>query len=150
MKKIWIIIPIILVAGIFWFFIVSPGFQRSVQPTPSPEIPPQESIKEPEVPQKPQEPEVSDQQEINLEQSVYPGFFSPDPLIVKKGIPVKLSVTTKHREHINRISIQPWVSRSDTLSPGKITVINFTPDQIGEFKIRNIGHGFEGILQVVE
>ena len=31
-----------------------------------------------------------------LEQvSIYPGEFSPDPLIVKKGEPVKLLVTTQ-------------------------------------------------------
>jgi hypothetical protein len=117
-------------------------------------------IEETEVPQEPEEPEVpvqeplpspqSSVQEINLEQSIYPGYFSPDPVIVKKGIPVRILATTKQREHINRISIQPWISRSDTLSPGEITIIEFTPDQTGEFEIRNIGHGFTGILKVIE
>ena len=143
---------------------------RIIQPTVLPTRLPQESIEVPEVLQEPEEleepkalpaPEVPVQelplpssqlkiQEFDLEQSVYPGYFSPNPLIVKKDIPVKLLVTTKQREHINRISIQPWISSSDTLSPGKVTIIEFTPDQVGEFKIRNIGHGFEGILKVVE
>ena len=82
--------------------------------------------------------------------SIYPGEFSPDPLIVKKGEPLKLLVTTQVREHVNRISILPWVARSNRLSPGKTTVVEFTPDKTGDFKIRNIGHGFTGILKVVE
>ena len=89
--------------------------------------------------------------EIKLEQvSIYPGEFSPDPLIVRKGEPLKLLVTTQVREHVNRISILPWVARSDRLSPGKTTVVEFTPDETGDFVIRNIGHGFTGILRVVE
>ncbi len=88
--------------------------------------------------------------ELTLEQrSVYPGEFSPKVLTVKKGEPVRLLVTSKAREHVNRISILPWVARSETLS-GKPTVIEFTPDQTGDFEIRNIGHGFTATLRVVE
>lgn len=123
-------------------------------PTPTPEIPTKEEPPPPPQPEpEPTPPPPTPQptvQEFNLEQSVYPGFFSPDPLIVKKGIPLKINATTLHREHINRLSIQPWISSSDLLIPGKVVVIEFTPDQIGEFKIRNVGHGFEGILKVVE
>ena len=89
--------------------------------------------------------------EVNLEQvNIYPGEFSPDPLIVTKGEPLTLLVTTRVREHVNRISILPWVARSDRLSPGKTTVVEFTPDETGDFEIRNIGHGFTGILRVIE
>ena len=87
---------------------------------------------------------------VDLEQTIYPPAFSPDPIIVEKGIPVRILATTKQREHVNRISILPWISRSDTLRPGKTTIIEFTPDQTGEFAIRNIGHGFTGTLKVVE
>ena len=94
---------------------------------------------------------IADAAEIELEQvSIYPGEFSPDPLIVRKGEPLKLLVTTRAREHINRISILPWVARSDNLLPGKTIVLEFTPDKTGDFEIRNIGHGFTGILRVVE
>ncbi len=94
---------------------------------------------------------AADAAEVKLEQvSLYPGAFSPDPLIVRKGEPLKLLVTTRVREHVNRISILPWVARSDRLSPGKTTVVEFTPDETGDFEIRNIGHGFTGILRVVE
>ncbi len=92
-----------------------------------------------------------DAAEVKLEQvNIYPGEFSPDPLIVRKGEPLKLLVTTRVREHVNRISILPWVAWSDRLSPGKTTVVEFTPDETGDFEIRNIGHGFTGILRVVE
>lgn len=94
---------------------------------------------------------IADAAEIKLEQvSIYPGEFSPDPLIVRKGEPLKLLITTRVREHVNRISILPWVARSDRLSPGKTTVVEFTPDENGDFEIRNIGHGFTGIPRVVE
>ena len=89
--------------------------------------------------------------EVMLTQmNIYPGQFSPDPLIVKQGEPLRILVTTMVREHVNRLSILPWVQASDTLVPGQTTVIEFTPDQIGDFEIRNIGHGFIGILRVVE
>ncbi|MDA2922478.1 hypothetical protein MYX07_04410 [Patescibacteria group bacterium AH-259-L07] len=123
------------------------------EPTPpAPEVQVQEPSQLPPPPTPEPTPPSSQPsiQEFNLEQSVYPGYFSPDPLIVKKGRPVRILATTKQREHINRISIQPWISRSETLLPGKITVIEFTPDQAGEFEIRNIGHGFIGILKVIE
>ena len=89
--------------------------------------------------------------EVKLDQvNIYPGEFSPDPLIVKKGEPVRLLVTTQVREHINRISILPWIEFSNRLSPGKTTVVEFTPDETGDFEIKNIGHGFTGILRVAE
>ncbi len=92
-----------------------------------------------------------DAAEVRLEQvTIYPGEYSPDPLIVRKGEPLTILITTRVREHVNRISILPWVTRSDRLSPGKTTVVEFTPDQSGDFEIRNIGHGFTGILRVVE
>jgi len=89
-------------------------------------------------------------QVVKLDQSVFPGFFSPKLITVKKGIPVRILVTSRHREHVNRISILPWVRASGVLIPGKATVIEFTPDRTGVFKIRNIGHGFEATLKVVE
>ena len=88
--------------------------------------------------------------EYKLVQTVYPGKYAPDPLVVKQGERVKILATTKDDEHVNRISILPWVKASETLLPGKITVIEFIPDRVGNFKIRNIGHGFTGTLKVVE
>jgi len=89
-------------------------------------------------------------QKLAIIQELYPGEFYPSKITVKKGLPVKIYITTTDSEHINRVSIQPFVSSSGLLEPGKVTVIEFTPDRVGEFKIRNIGHGFEGTLIVEE
>lgn len=89
-------------------------------------------------------------QEIAVIQELYPGNFYPGKVTVKKGLPVKIYITTTDEEHINRVSIQPFVSSSDLLETGKVTIIKFTPDRVGKFKIRNIGHGFEGTIVVEE
>jgi hypothetical protein len=90
-------------------------------------------------------------QEVEVTMNVYPtGRFSPDPLTVKKGIPVRLRVRALQREHLNQISIRPFVTNVTLEPPGKITIINFIPTQTGTFKIRNLGHDFESAVIVVE
>ena len=90
-------------------------------------------------------------QEFEMTMNVFPtGKFSPDPLTVKKGVPVRLRMKALQREHLNQISIRPFVSNVTLEPPGKVTVIDFTPTQTGTFKIRNLGHDFEGTLMVVE
>ncbi len=88
-------------------------------------------------------------QEYALIQRLYDRYF-PDPLIVTQGVPVKLYVTTIAREHVNKISILPFVSETDLILPGKITLVQFTPQQAGEFEILNLGHGFTGKLIVAK
>jgi len=88
-------------------------------------------------------------QEYALIQRLYDRYF-PDPLIVTQGVPVKLYVTTIAREHVNKISILPFVSETDLVLPGKITLVQFTPQEAGEFEILNLGHGFTGKLIVAE
>lgn len=87
-------------------------------------------------------------QEFNLVQTVYPGKFEPSVITATKGIPVRIYISTTQREHINRVSILPWVESSSVVAPGSPITIEFTPDQVGEFTIRNIGHGFEATLIV--
>lgn len=83
--------------------------------------------------------------------NVFPtGKFSPDPLTVKKGLRVRLLMKALQLEHVNQISIRPFVANVSLEPPGKVTVIEFTPTGIGTFKIRNLGHDFEGTLIVVE
>ncbi len=101
-------------------------------------------------PARPRAPNVGEIQEFKITQTLYPGSFDPPVIIAKKDIPVRILITTDLFEHINRVSILPFVKNSDLLEPGKFTVIEFTPDQAGEFKIRNIGHGFEGQLIIQE
>jgi len=90
-------------------------------------------------------------QEFEMTMNVFPtGKFSPDPLRVKKGVPVRLRMKALQREHLNQISIRPFVTNVTLEPPDKVTVIEFTPTRAGTFKIRNLGHDFEGTLIVVE
>ena len=90
-------------------------------------------------------------QEFEMTMNVFPtGKFRPDPLRVKKGMRVRLLMKALQLEHVNQISIQPFVSNVSLEPPGKVTVIEFTPTRTGTFKIRNLGHDFEGTLIVVE
>ena len=70
--------------------------------------------------------------------------------MVLSGIPVKLYLTRLHREHVNRFTISPFFSSSGVILPGEVGLIELLPDQVGTFKIRNVGHNFEATLVVVE
>lgn len=89
-------------------------------------------------------------QEISIIENYAATQFYPQNIVVLKGIPVKLYLTRLHREHVNQFTIQPFLSSSDVILPGEIGVMEFLPDQTGEFKIRNVGHNFEATLMVVE
>lgn len=90
-------------------------------------------------------------QEFEMTMNVFPtGWFKPDPLRVKKGVHVRLLMKALQREHLNQVSIRPFVTNVTLEPPGKVTVIEFTPTRTGTFKIRNLGHDFEGTLIVVE
>jgi plastocyanin len=89
-------------------------------------------------------------QRISMMESIYPAYFRPDRITVKRGIPVELLISTEQSEHVNRISVLPWVESSDVVFPGRPVTIRFTPDDVGEFKVRNIGHGFEATMVVTE
>ena len=76
--------------------------------------------------------------------------FFPQWMVVLKDMPVRLYLTRLHREHVNRFTIEPFYSSSEVILPGEIGIIEFLPDELGEFKIRNVGHNFEATLVVVE
>ena len=59
-------------------------------------------------------------------------------------------VTRLHREHINAFSIDPFLSSAAFFPPGTMGVEEFTPDQSGEFLMRNLGHRFEGDFIAVD
>ena len=69
---------------------------------------------------------------------------------VLKDVPVRLYLTRLHREHVNQFAIEPFYRSNDVILPGEIGLIEFVPDRVGEFAIRNVGHGFEATLVVVE
>ena len=76
--------------------------------------------------------------------------FFPGWIVVLKDVPVRMYLTRLHREHINRFTIVPFLDSSDVILPGEVGVMEFVPDQVGEFKILNVGHGGEATLVVVE
>ncbi len=77
-------------------------------------------------------------------------LFFPRWIVVLKDVPVRMYLTRLHREHINRFTIAPFLDSSDVILPGEVGVMEFVPDQVGEFKILNVGHGGEATLVVVE
>lgn len=89
-------------------------------------------------------------QELAIIENYAATRFFPQWMVVRRGIPVRMYLTRLHREHVNRFAIQPFYSSSEVILPGEIGVIEFLPYQIGEFKIRNVGHDFEATLVVVE
>ena len=91
-----------------------------------------------------------DIQELAIIENYAATRFFPQWMVVRRGIPVRMYLTRLHREHVNRFAIQPFYESSEVILPGEIGVIEFLPDQIGEFKIRNVGHNFEATLVVVE
>ncbi|MCH8206824.1 MAG: hypothetical protein IH956_07440 [Chloroflexi bacterium] len=76
--------------------------------------------------------------------------FYPQTIVVIKDIPVKLYLTRLHREHVNMFTIIPFYSSSRVILPGEVGVIRFVPNRAGTFSIRNVGHGFEATLVVVQ
>ena len=89
--------------------------------------------------------------EARLEQvSIYPGEFTPDPLVVKLGDPLKLLVTTRVREHVNRLAFFRGSPNLRGCPPGKTTVVEFTPDEIWRFRDSQHRTRVHSILRVVE
>ena len=85
-------------------------------------------------------------QEIATIEAYAASQFFPPKIIVIKDVPVTLTMTRLHREHVNQFSIAPFVSDRPFAFPGSVARITFTPDQSGEFKMRNIGHFFDADL----
>ncbi len=89
-------------------------------------------------------------QEIGIIENYAATRFFPGWIIVVRNIPVRMYLTRLHREHVNKFAIEPFYSSSEVILPGEIGVIEFLPEQVGEFKIRNVGHNFEATLIVVD
>lgn len=111
---------------------------KQVQPTPTPTSMGMDTMK------------VGPLQEIGLIENYAATQFFPGWMVVVKDTPVKIYLTRLHREHVNRFTIEPFYRSSEVILPGEIGVIEFLPDQVGEFKIRNVGHSFGADLVVVE
>ena len=94
--------------------------------------------------------EESNVQEIGIIENYAATRFFPKWMVVLKDVPVRMYLTRLHREHINRFTTDPFYDSSEVILPGEIGVIEFVPEQVGEFKIRNVGHKFDATLVVVE
>ena len=91
-----------------------------------------------------------DVQELSIIENYAATRFFPQWMVVLKDVPVRMYLTRLHREHVNKFSIDPFYESSAVILPGEIGLIEFTPDEVGVFKIRNVGHGFEATLAVVQ
>lgn len=89
-------------------------------------------------------------QEISMIENYTATRFWPRNIVVIKDIPVRIFLTRLHREHVNRFTIDPFFSSTEVILPGEVGIIEFLPDQLGEFKISNVGHNFSADLIVVE
>ena len=94
-------------------------------------------------------PAATGRQELAEIENYRSNRFYPDRFVVIMGIPFRLYITRLHREHVNRFTIEPFVRSTAFFAPGKMGFIEFTPDQTGEFRIRNDGHAYEAPLVVV-
>ncbi len=91
-----------------------------------------------------------DVQELSIIENYAATRFFPQWMVVLKDVPVRMYLTRLHREHVNKFAIDPFYQSSAVILPGEIGLIEFMPDEAGVFKIRNVGHGFEATLAVVE
>lgn len=94
--------------------------------------------------------EMPEVQEISIIENAAATRFWPRNIVVIKDIPVRLYLTRLHREHINLFTIGPFFSSAEQILPGEVGIIEFTPNQLGQFDISNVGHGFHADLIVVE
>ena len=116
----------------------SPATQTTVAVTPTPSATPGAKTELPAV------------QEFAIIENYTSTRFFPRMIEVVKDVPVKLYLTRLHREHVNQFTISPFLNFTPEIFPGEVGVLEFVPDQLGEFKIRNAGHNFNGTLVVVE
>ena len=75
--------------------------------------------------------------------------FFPPRMVVVHNVTVRLFVTRLHREHVNRFSIEPFLLSTEFYEPGTMGEEKLTPDRLGDFKMKNEGHGFQGDFIVV-
>ena len=138
-------------SGDVWFAVspagkaVTPG-AGAAAPTATPTVVPAAS---PTPPPPADGGDAAPVQEIATIEDYRASEFSPPTVVVLRDITVRLFVTRLHREHVNLFSIEPFLVSTDFYAPGTMGVENLTPDRLGEFKMVNEGHGFEGDFIVV-
>ena len=94
-------------------------------------------------------PPSATQEVATIENYVASQFFPPTVIVIK-DVPVDLLMTRLHTEHVNEFSIEPFIFGRPLTPPGFVGKVQFTPDQSGQFKMRNVGHSFEGDFIVAD
>ena len=89
-------------------------------------------------------------QEVAILEDYHATRFYPAGVVVLKDVPLDLYISRLHREHINKFTIEPFLSSTNFFPPGTLGIEQFTPNQTGEFKMHNVGHGYEGDFVVVD
>ena len=155
--------------GDVWF-VVSPEGQAVTTPPPTPSemdhppetpmtvvptvepppTPPPVSVETPAPGVSPSPTAPPDMLEIATIEAYAASQFFPPKIIVIKDIPVTLKMTRLHKEHVNQFTIAPFVFSRPFANPGSVAKVTFTPDQSGEFKMRNVGHFFDAEFIVAE
>jgi cytochrome c oxidase subunit 2 len=57
--------------------------------------------------------------------------YTPSEIVLKKGVPVVLQLTSEDRHH--GFTITAWKVRAD-IEPGKVTEVKLQPQETGEFE----------------
>jgi hypothetical protein len=71
----------------------------------------------------------------------------PSRLVLQEGIPARIHNISLVTEH--RVSFKPFDDPLDiNVRPREITLIDFTPEETGQYTIRHEIHGFTGDLIV--
>ena len=72
------------------------------------------------------------QEEVRIKLTVKRFEYSQKILRVKKNVPVVIEITSEDVPH--GFSIPDFHARADVVLPGKVTLVRFVPDKVGEFQ----------------
>ncbi len=97
---------------------------------------------------------MNEVQAVALIHSPAEGRLFPEVLVVQTGLPVRLynlatsAVLSAGLRGEHQVTIEPFVTQATPVEAKKITVMEFTPNQAGEFAIRSQGEAPIGRLVV--
>ena len=78
------------------------------------------------------------------------GAFYPGRFVAVVDVPLTLFMIRLNSEHLNTFSLQPFLRSTRFLAPGVLAEYNFIPDQSGDFRLLNEGHGGRGDFLVAD
>jgi plastocyanin domain-containing protein len=93
-------------------------------------------------------PIVDGRQDIYLKATQY-GTFSPDYLVVKKGVPVRIHYSADPNAGCGREVVFPQFKKQKLAPTSGEALIDFTPNQAGKFPFRCPMNMFKGTIEVI-